>query len=168
MPEIKRGQLVEHTFHQLTKLGNNLNGFHPYGPTVTWMTVCDTGPARSASELWSLRRVLNLLRNPVIADAKNAHSKTGSGCITPVGTISKFFRHFQGFLKIQVEITRAGKGGEAGAYAPRKNHWNLWQTSCKHTRAVWNLGSLNKRRFAQLFSTNVNLARIQDSFWKLS
>ena len=35
--------------------------------------------------------------------------KTGSGGITPVGTISQFFHHFQGFLKIQVEITRVGK-----------------------------------------------------------
>ena len=35
----------------------------------------------------------------------------------------EFFRHFQGFLKIQVEMTRAGKGGKAGAYyVPRKNH----------------------------------------------
>ena len=48
--------------------------------------------------------------------------KTGSVGITPVSTISKFFRHFQGFLKIQVEKTRAGKEGEAGAYTPRKNH----------------------------------------------
>ena len=29
--------------------------------------------------------------------------------------ISKFFRDFQGCLKIQVEIAGAGKGGEAGA-----------------------------------------------------
>ena len=49
-------------------------------------------------------------------------TKTGSGGITPVGTISQCFRHFQGFLKIQVEMTRAGKGGVPGAYAPRKNH----------------------------------------------
>ena len=48
--------------------------------------------------------------------------KTGSGCITPVGTISKFFHHFQGFLKIQVEMTGAGKGGEAGASVCGKNH----------------------------------------------
>ena len=39
-----------------------------------------------------------------------------------LGTISQFFRDFPGFPKIQVEMTRAGKGGEAGAYALRKNH----------------------------------------------
>ena len=48
--------------------------------------------------------------------------KTGSGGITPVGTISQFFRDFPGFPKIQVEMTGAGKGGEASAYATRKNH----------------------------------------------
>ena len=41
--------------------------------------------------------------------------KTGSVGITLQKVKSKFFRHFQGFLKIQVEMTRAGKGGEAGA-----------------------------------------------------
>ena len=48
--------------------------------------------------------------------------KTGSGGIIPVGTISQFFHHFPGFPKIQVEKTRAGKGGVPGAYALRKNH----------------------------------------------
>ena len=48
--------------------------------------------------------------------------KTGSGGITPVGTISQFFRHFQGFPEIQVEMTGAGKGGGAGAICTRKNH----------------------------------------------
>ena len=52
-------------------------------------------------------------------------SKTGSVGITPVGTISQFFRDFPGFPKFQVEMPRAGKGGEAGAYALRKNHHNL-------------------------------------------
>ena len=36
--------------------------------------------------------------------------------------ISQFFREFPGFPKIQVEMTGAKKGGEAGAYALRKNH----------------------------------------------
>ena len=48
--------------------------------------------------------------------------KTGSVCIVLQKVKSKFFRHFQGFLKIQVEMTRAGKGGEAGANCTRKNH----------------------------------------------
>ena len=48
--------------------------------------------------------------------------KTGSGCMLLLGTISQFFRDFPGFPKIQVEKTRVGKGGEAGAYATRKNH----------------------------------------------
>ena len=48
--------------------------------------------------------------------------KTGSGGMLLLGTISQFFRDFPGFPKIQVEMTRAGKGGEAGAYATRKNH----------------------------------------------
>ena len=46
--------------------------------------------------------------------------KTGSVGITLQKVKSKFFRHFQGFLKIQVEMTRAGKGGVPGAYAPHK------------------------------------------------
>ena len=48
--------------------------------------------------------------------------KTGSGGMLLLGTISQFFRDFPGFPKIQVEMTGAGKGGEAGAYATRKNH----------------------------------------------
>ena len=48
--------------------------------------------------------------------------KTGSGGITPVGTISQFFRDFPGFPKIQVEMTGAGKGGEAGAVGCGKKH----------------------------------------------
>ena len=48
--------------------------------------------------------------------------KTGSDGITPVGTISQFFRDFPGFPKIQVEMTGAGKGGVPGANTPRKNH----------------------------------------------
>ena len=48
--------------------------------------------------------------------------KSRSGWINPTGTISQFFREFRGFLKIQVEMPGAGKGGEAGAYALRKNH----------------------------------------------
>ena len=48
--------------------------------------------------------------------------KTGSGGMLLLGTISLFFRDFPGFPKIQVEKSRAGNGGEAGAYAPRKNH----------------------------------------------
>ena len=39
--------------------------------------------------------------------------------------ISQFFHEFPGFPKIQVEMPRAGKRGEAGAYALRKNHSNL-------------------------------------------
>ena len=48
--------------------------------------------------------------------------KTGSGGMLPLGTISQFFHHFQGFPKIQFEMTRVGKGGVPGAYATRKNH----------------------------------------------
>ena len=48
--------------------------------------------------------------------------KTGSGGMLLLGTISQFFRDFRGFPKIQVEKIRVGKGGEAGAYALRKNH----------------------------------------------
>ena len=42
--------------------------------------------------------------------------------INPIGVFSQFFRDFLGFLKIQVEMPRAEKGGEAGADAARKNH----------------------------------------------
>ena len=48
--------------------------------------------------------------------------KTGSGGMLLLGTISQLFRDFPGFPKIQVEMPRAGKGGEAGACALRKNH----------------------------------------------
>ena len=48
--------------------------------------------------------------------------KTGSNCITHYMVISKFFRDFQGFLKIQVEKSRRGQVGDTGAVAPRKNH----------------------------------------------
>ena len=48
--------------------------------------------------------------------------KTGSGCNVLTPKNQRFFRHFQGFLKIQVEMTGAGKGGEAGAICTRKNH----------------------------------------------
>ena len=48
--------------------------------------------------------------------------KTGSGGMLLLGMISQFFHDFRGFPKIQVEKSRVGKGGEAGAYAPRKNH----------------------------------------------
>ena len=41
--------------------------------------------------------------------------------LTLVGDI-EVFRHFQGFLKIQVEITGTGKGGEAGSNCTRKTH----------------------------------------------
>ena len=51
--------------------------------------------------------------------------KTGSGGMLLLGTISQFFRDFPGFPKIQVEKSRAGNGGEAGAYPLRKNHQNL-------------------------------------------
>ena len=61
--------------------------------------------------------------------------KTGSGGIVPVGTISQFFRDFPGFPKIQVEMPRAGKRGEAGAYALRKNHKKSERTD-KQTLAV--------------------------------
>ena len=61
--------------------------------------------------------------------------KTGSGGIVPVGTISQFFRDFPGFPKIQVEMPRAGKRGEAGAYPLRKNHKKSGRTD-KHTLAV--------------------------------
>ncbi len=72
--------------------------------------------------------------------------KTGSGGMLPTGMISQFFREFPGFLKIQVGMPGAGKRGEAGAYALRKNHSNLLQTSDKHTLALGNPGSLKKRR----------------------
>ena len=39
--------------------------------------------------------------------------------------ISQFFHEFPGFPKIQVEMPRAGKRGEAGAYASDENHSNL-------------------------------------------
>ena len=68
-------------------------------------------------------------------NAKKKGPKTGSGGITPVGTISQFFHHFRGFPKIRVEKSRAGKGGEAGAYALRKNHKKSGMTD-KQTRAV--------------------------------
>ena len=61
--------------------------------------------------------------------------KTGSGGMLLLGTICYFFRHFQGFPKIQVEMTGAGKVSVDGAYATRKNHYDLSQM-CKHTRAV--------------------------------
>ena len=48
--------------------------------------------------------------------------ETGSGGMLLIGTISQFFRDFRGFPKIQVEKSRVGKGGEAGAHALRKNH----------------------------------------------
>ena len=49
--------------------------------------------------------------------------------------ISQFFREFPGFPKIQVEMTGAGKGGEAGAYALRKNHQKSVRTD-KQTLAI--------------------------------
>ena len=48
--------------------------------------------------------------------------KMGSSWINPTGTISQFFHEFPGSPKIQVEMPEAGKGGEAGGYAPRENH----------------------------------------------
>ena len=48
--------------------------------------------------------------------------KTGSVCIALQKVKSKFFRHFQGFLKIQVEMTRAGNVSVDGADTTRKNH----------------------------------------------
>ena len=51
-----------------------------------------------------------------------------------VGDI-EVFHHFQGFLKIQVEMTGAGKGGEAGASVCGKNHYNLLQTG-RQTLAI--------------------------------
>ena len=53
---------------------------------------------------------------------KKKGPKTGSGGITPVGTISQFFRDFPGFPKIQVEMTGSGKGGVPGASVCGKNH----------------------------------------------
>ena len=52
---------------------------------------------------------------------------------------------FPGFPKIQVEMPRAGKRGEAGAYPLRKNHK---KSGCTHkqTLALGNPGSLKKRR----------------------
>ena len=71
--------------------------------------------------------------------------KTGSGWITPLMVMSMFFREFPGFLKIQVEMPRAGKRGEAGAVGCGKNHSNLLLT-CRHTLALGIPGSLKKRR----------------------
>ena len=51
--------------------------------------------------------------------------KTGSGGSVLGKVICLFFRDFPGFPKIQVEKSRAGNGGEAGAYPLRKNHSNL-------------------------------------------
>ena len=61
--------------------------------------------------------------------------KTGSGGITPVGTISQFVREFPGFLKIQVEMPGAGKRGEAGAVGCGKNHKKSGRT-CKQALAI--------------------------------
>ena len=70
--------------------------------------------------------------------------KTGSGGIVPVGTISQFFRDFPGFLKIQVEKSRAGKRCVDGAYALRKNRkknpYNIGQTDT----SSWNPGVAEK------------------------
>ena len=79
--------------------------------------------------------------------------KTGSGGIVHCLVILKFFRDFPGSLKIQVEKSRVGKGGEAGAYALRKNHSNLLRT-CKQTLAVGNPGSLKKRRLRRKNSSS--------------
>ena len=48
--------------------------------------------------------------------------KSGNGWITPLMVSSLFFHEFPGFPTIQVEKTRTGNGGEAGAYTLRKNH----------------------------------------------
>ena len=61
--------------------------------------------------------------------------KTGSGWINPTGTISQFFHEFPGSPKIQVEMPGAGKGGEAGAYALRKNHYKSGRTD-RQTLAI--------------------------------
>ena len=65
--------------------------------------------------------------------------KTGSGGIVPVGTISLFFHEFPGFPKIQVEMTGAGKRGEAGAVGCGKNHSYLL-TDTQTDTSIWNPG----------------------------
>ena len=49
-------------------------------------------------------------------------SKTGSGWIIHYMMIYKFVHEFLGFLKVQVEMPRAGKACVDGHYALRKNH----------------------------------------------
>ncbi len=82
----------------------------------------DRPAGQGCAEGW--RKVVSPIEGKTKLFQKNNKKdpKMGSGCITPVGTISKFFRHFQGFLKIQVEMPRAGKVSVDGAYAVRKNH----------------------------------------------
>ena len=77
--------------------------------------------------------------------------KTGSGRSVHFIVISQFFHEFPGFLEIQVEMPRAGKRGEAGHYAPRKNHKKSGMTG-KQTLALGNLGSLKKRRLRRNYS----------------
>ena len=54
-----------------------------------------------------------------------------------VGDI-EVFSSFQGFLKIQVEMTRAGKGGEVAHMLPGRVNTDRTTDgrTCKHTRAV--------------------------------
>ena len=61
--------------------------------------------------------------------------KTGSGWITLLMVMSQFFREFPGSRKIQDEMPGAGKRGEAGAYATRKNHEKS-ERDDKHTLAI--------------------------------
>ena len=65
----------------------------------------DAGPSPGLAE-----------NNRTFSEKYKKGSQTGSGWITPFMVISQFFREFPGFLKIQVEMPRAGKGGGAGAY----------------------------------------------------
>ena len=58
--------------------------------------------------------------------------------------MSQFFLEFQGSLKIQVEMPRAGKGSVPGAYALRKNHSSLSRTDVQTDTSSWKPGVAEK------------------------
>ena len=69
---------------------------------------------------------------------------TGSGWINPLMVTSQFFHEFPGSLKFQDEMPGAGKRGEAGAYATRKNHKKIGRTDTQTDTSSWKPGVAEK------------------------
>ena len=73
----------------------------------------------------------------------------------------KFFHEFPGSLKFQDEMPGAGKRGEAGGYAPRKNHPNLLTGPQTYTSS-W------KYRVAEKEAPSAQLAKNLNDFINFS